>query len=446
MDSAQSSSQSIQATRFRWVICGLLFFATAINYVDRQVIGLLKPVLQDEFGFTERDYAAIVFSFQAAYSVGLLLAGRLMDRVGVRIGLAVAVGVWSLATMAHGAATWFPWLRFPAVSIDPPAIALLGGATAGFAIARVVLGLGEAGNFPAAVKAVSEWFPRKERSLAVGIFNSGSNVGALLAPIFIPWITLVYGWEFTFVFIGLLGFVWLVGWLIFYRSPECHPSVNAAELATIRSDPPESTEKIPWRSLLPHRETWAFAAGKFLTDPIWWLYLFWIPDFLKRNHGLDLKTMGLPLIMIYLAADAGSIGGGWLSSHLISRGWSLNPARKTTMLLCALAVTPMLFAAKASNLWVAVGLVSLAAAAHQGWSANLFTMVSDVFPRRAVGSVVGLGGMAGSIGGMLIALAVGEILQKTGSYALIFIAAASFYLLALGIIQALAPKLEPVNI
>jgi ACS family hexuronate transporter-like MFS transporter len=445
MDSAKSSSQSIPATRFRWVICGLLFFATGINYIDRQVIGLLKPVLQGEFGFTERDYAAIVFSFQAAYSIGLLLAGRLMDRVGVRIGLAVAVGVWSLATIAHGAAAWFPWLRFPAVTIDPPAIALLGGATAGFAIARVMLGLGEAGNFPAAVKAVSEWFPRKERSLAVGIFNSGSNVGALLAPIFIPWITLVYGWEVTFVFIGLLGFVWLAGWLIFYRSPECHPSVNAAELAIIRSDPPESTEKIPWRSLLPHRETWAFAAGKFLTDPIWWLYLFWIPDFLKRNHGLDLKTMGLPLIVIYLAADVGSIGGGWLSSHLISRGWPVNRARKIAMLLCALAVTPMLFAAKASNLWVAVGLVSLAAAAHQGWSANLFTMVSDVFPRRAVGSVVGLGGMAGSIGGMLIALAVGEILQKTGSYVLIFLAAASFYLLALGIIQALAPKLEPVK-
>jgi ACS family hexuronate transporter-like MFS transporter len=441
-----SNPNSKSPTHFRWVICALLFFATAINYIDRQVIGLLKPVLQGEFGFNERDYASIVFAFQAAYSLGLLLAGRLMDRIGVRIGLAVAIGVWSIATMAHGAAAWFPWLRFPAVSIDPPAIALLGGATAGFAIARVVLGLGEAGNFPAAVKAASEWFPRKERSLAVGIFNSGSNVGALLAPLFIPWITLVYGWEFTFVFIGLLGFVWLAGWLLLYRAPECHPSVNAAELATIRSEPPESTEKIPWRSLLQHRETLAFAAGKFLTDPIWWLYLFWVPDFLKRNHGLDLKTMGLPLIVIYLAADAGSIGGGWLSSNLISRGWSLNRARKSTMLLCALAVTPMLFAAKASNLWVAVGLVSLAAAAHQGWSANLFTMVSDVFPRRAVGSVVGLGGMAGSIGGMLIALAVGEILQKTGSYALIFVVAASSYLVALLVIQLLAPRLDSVGL
>jgi ACS family hexuronate transporter-like MFS transporter len=446
MTQIHPSPSPLKPTKFRWVVCALLLFATAINYIDRQVIGLLKPVLQGEFGFDERDYASIVFSFQAAYSFGLLSAGWLMDRIGVRVGLALAVGVWSLATMAHGAAHWFPWLRFPAVCLDPPMMVLLCGATAGFAIARVVLGFGEAGNFPAAVKAVSEWFPQKERSIAVGIFNSGSNIGALAAPLFIPWITLVYGWQVAFVLIGLLGFLWLAAWLLLYKAPESHPLVNSAELAYIRSGPPETTGKIPWRSLWPHRQTWAFAMGKFLTDPIWWLYLFWVPDFLKRNHGLDLKTMGLPLIIIYLAADAGSIGGGWLSSHLISRGWSLNRARKSTMLLCALAVTPMLFAAKASELWVAVGLVSLAAAAHQGWSANLFTMVSDVFPRRAVGSVVGLGGMAGSIGGMLIALAVGEILQKTGSYALIFIVAASSYLVALLVIQLLAPRLNPVRL
>lgn len=369
-----------------------------------------------------------------------------MDRIGVRVGLALAVGVWSFSTIAHGAAHWFPWLRFPAVCIDPPAAILLCGATAGFAIARVVLGFGEAGNFPAAVKAVSEWFPRKERSLAIGIFNSGSNIGALAAPLLIPWITLAYGWQAAFVCIGLLGFVWLGTWWWLYRSPESHPFVNAAELAHIRSDPPEPAGKIPWRSLWPHRQTWAFAAGKFLTDPIWWLYLFWVPDFLKRNHGLDLKTMGLPLVAIYLAADAGSIGGGWLSSHLISRGWTVNLARKATMLLCALAVTPILFAVRVDDLWTAVALVSLAAAAHQGWSANLFTLVSDVFPRRAVGSVVGLGGMAGSIGGMLIALAVGEILQKTGSYALIFVVAASAYLVALLVIQLLAPRLDPVRL
>ena len=436
----------LNRTKFRWVVCALLLFATAINYIDRQVIGLLKPVLQGEFGFDERDYASIVFSFQAAYSIGLLFAGWLIDRIGVRVGLALAVGVWSLATIAHGAAHWFPWLRFPAVCIDPPAVIPLCGATAGFAIARVVLGFGEAGNFPAAVKAVSEWFPRKERSLAVGIFNSGSNIGALAAPLLIPWITLVYGWQAAFVCIGLLGFVWLVAWWGLYRAPEFHPFVNAAELAHIRSDPPEPAGKIPWRSLWPHRQTWAFAVGKFLTDPIWWLYLFWVPDFLKRNHGLDLKTMGLPLVAIYLAADAGSIGGGWLSSHLISRGWTVNLARKATMLLCALAVTPMLFAAQVDDLWTAVALVSLAAAAHQGWSANLFTLVSDVFPRRAVGSVVGLGGMAGSIGGMLIALAVGEILQKTGSYALIFGVAASAYLVALLVIQLLSPRLDPVRL
>ena len=442
----QHSPSPLNRTKFRWVVCALLLFATAINYIDRQVIGLLKPVLQGEFGFDERDYASIVFSFQAAYSIGLLFAGWLIDRIGVRVGLALAVGVWSLATIAHGAAHWFPWLRFPAVCIDPPALILLCGATAGFAIARVVLGFGEAGNFPAAVKAVSEWFPRKERSLAVGIFNSGSNIGALAAPLLIPWITLVYGWQAAFVCIGLLGFVWLVAWWGLYRAPEFHPFVNAAELAHIRSDPPEPAGKIPWRSLWPHRQTWAFAVGKFLTDPIWWLYLFWVPDFLKRNHGLDLKTMGLPLVAIYLAADAGSIGGGWLSSHLISRGWTVNLARKATMLLCALAVTPMLFAAQVDDLWTAVALVSLAAAAHQGWSANLFTLVSDVFPRRAVGSVVGLGGMAGSIGGMLIALAVGEILQKTGSYALIFGVAASAYLVALLVIQLLSPRLDPVRL
>ena len=440
------SPSPLNRTKFRWVVCALLLFATAINYIDRQVIGLLKPVLQGEFGFDERDYASIVFSFQAAYSIGLLFAGWLIDRIGVRVGLALAVGVWSLATIAHGAAHWFPWLRFPAVCIDPPAVILLCGATAGFAIARVVLGFGEAGNFPAAVKAVSEWFPRKERSLAVGIFKSGSNIGALAAPLIIPWITLAYGWQAAFVCIGLLGFVWLAAWWGLYRAPEFHPFVNAAELAHIRSDPPEPAGKIPWRSLWPHRQTWAFAVGKFLTDPIWWLYLFWVPDFLKRNHGLDLKTMGLPLVAIYLAADAGSIGGGWLSSHLISRGWTVNLARKATMLLCALAVTPMLFAAQVDDLWTAVALVSLAAAAHQGWSANLFTLVSDVFPRRAVGSVVGLGGMAGSIGGMLIALAVGEILQKTGNYALIFGVAASAYLVALLVIQLLSPRLDPVRL
>jgi ACS family hexuronate transporter-like MFS transporter len=433
-------------TNVRWLICALLFFAAAINYIDRQVIGILKPTLQEQFHFNEQDYAAIVFTFQAAYAIGLLLSGRIMDRIGVRRGFALAVVVWSIGAVMHGAADWLPWLRIPTLSIDPPAVVFLGGATAGLALSRLVLGLGEAGNFPASIKAVAEWFPKKERALATGIFNSGTNIGALVTPLVVPWITLAYGWQWAFVITGVLGFGWVIWWFVSYRDPDTHPGVNAAELAIIQSDPVEKTAAIPWSRLLPHRQTWAFAAGKFLTDPIWWLYLFWVPDFLKRNHGLDLKTMGLPLVVIYLVADVGSIGGGWLSSHLIKRGWSTNAARKTAMLVCALAVVPMLAAAQVKSLWMAVALVSIAAAAHQGWSANLFTLVSDMFPKRAVGSVVGIGGMAGSVGGMLIALVVGAILQKTGSYVPIFVMAASAYLVALVIIQLLVPQLAPADL
>ena len=433
-------------TNVRWLICALLFFAAAINYIDRQVIGLLKPTLQEQFHFDEQDYAAIVFTFQAAYAIGLLLSGRIMDRIGVRRGFALAVVVWSIGAVMHGAADWLPWLRIPTLSINPPAVVFLGGATAGLALSRLVLGLGEAGNFPASIKAVAEWFPKKERALATGIFNSGTNIGALVTPLVVPWITLAYGWQWAFVITGVLGFGWVIWWFVSYRDPDTHPGVNAAELAIIQSDPVEKTAAIPWSRLLPHRQTWAFAAGKFLTDPIWWLYLFWVPDFLGRNHGLDLKTMGLPLVVIYLVADVGSIGGGWLSSHLIKRGWSTNDARKTAMLVCALAVVPMLAAAQVKSLWMAVALVSIAAAAHQGWSANMFTLVSDMFPKRAVGSVVGIGGMAGSVGGMVMALVVGEFLEKTGSYAPIFVMAASAYLVALVIIQLLVPQLAPADL
>ncbi len=435
-------------TNIRWVICGLLFFAAAINYIDRQVIGILKSTLQKEFDFDERAYAAIVFSFQAAYAIGLLVSGRIMDRIGVRVGFSLAVILWSLGAMAHAMANWFPWIKLPTIAIDPPTIAvvLLGGSTAGFAIARIILGLGEGGNFPASIKTVAEWFPKKERALATGIFNSGTNVGALLTPILVPWITLVWGWQWAFLATGLLGFGWVAFWWVFYNSPEEHKWVSKSELAHIQSDPTESTEHVAWSSLFPYRQLWAFACGKFLTDPIWWLYLFWVPDFLQKNHGLDLKTMGLPLVVIYLVADIGSIGGGWLSSHFIKRGWTMNAARKTAMLACALAVVPIVFAAQTTNLWLAVALVSIAAAAHQGWSANLFTLTSDMFPKQAVGSVVGIGGMAGAIGGMFIALIVGEILQKTGSYVPIFIIAGSAYLVALLLIHILAPRLEPATI
>ena len=428
---------------FRWYICALLFFAATINYIDRQVIGILKPTLQTEFGWSEIDYADIIFAFQLAYAAGFLVAGRVMDSLGVRLGFALAIVVWSVAAIAHAEAEVFG----PAAA----AILALGGlsysaSVAGFMAARFALGIGEAGNFPAAIKATAEWFPRRERALATGIFNSGTNVGALATPLVVPWITLNWGWYWAFVATGILGFLWLAAWWPLYRRPEEHPRVTAQELAYIASDPPDTAVQIPWRTLLPHRQTWAFMIGKFLTDPIWWLYLFWIPDFLHRNHGIDLKTIGPPLVAIYLVADVGSIGGGWLSSSLIRRGWSVNAGRKAAMLACAIAVVPMVFASGASNLWVAVALVSLAAAAHQGWSANLFTTASDMFPRKAVGSVVGLGGMAGAVGGMLIAKLTGYLLQATGSYLPVFFIAAFAYLIGLAIIHLLVPRLEPAQL
>lgn len=412
--------------RYRWVICALLFFATTINYIDRQVLGILATDenFKRTIGWSEAEYGYVTTAFQAAYAIGLLLVGYLMDRFGTRKGFSFAIVFWSVAAMAHA----------------------LARSALGFGVVRFALGLGEAGNFPASIKTVAEWFPKKERALATGIFNSGSNVGAIMAPLAVPFIAVTYGWQWAFIITGLLGFIWLVFWLMVYRRPEEHPKLSPAELAYIQSDPAEPVTKIPWARLLPHRQTWAFAIGKFLTDPIWWVYLFWLPKFLNTNYGLNITQIGLPLVVIYVAADVGSIGGGWLSGSFIRRGWSVNRARKTAMLICALAVVPIIFAARASNLWVAVGLVSLAAAAHQGWSANLFTMTSDMFPRRAVGSVVGIGGMAGSIGGMLIATTVGLILQYTGSYVPIFIIAGSAYLVAITVIHLLAPRLEPASV
>jgi MFS transporter, ACS family, hexuronate transporter len=429
--------------RYRWVICGLLFFAATINYIDRQVIGILKPTLQQQFGWSEIDYADIVFSFQFAYAIGLLLAGRMIDRLGTRLGFAIAVLVWSLAAMAHAGATVFG----PAAAT---LLAMFGLAyapsVAGFIAARFALGIGEAGNFPAAIRATAEWFPIKERAFATGIFNSGTNVGALITPIIVPWVTVMYGWEWAFILTGAIGFFWLLFWLPMFGSPDTHPRVNAAELAHIHSEPSPPPTYLPLRAILPHRQTWAFAIGKFLTDPIWWLYLFWVPDFLNRNHGLNLLAAGPPLVAIYLIADVGSIGGGWLSSTLLKRGWSVNSARKTAMLIAAIAVVPIMFASVATNLWVAVLLVGIAAAAHQGWSANLFTLSSDMFPRHAVGTVVGFGGMAGAVGGMLIAKLTGYILQTTGSYVPVFIIAGVAYLIALGIVHLLAPRLEKAQI
>jgi ACS family hexuronate transporter-like MFS transporter len=428
---------------YRWVVCALLFFAATINYIDRQVLGLLKPTLQQQFGWSEIDYADIVFSFQLAYAIGLLLAGRLIDRLGTRLGFALAVLVWSIAAMAHAEATLYG-----------PAVATLLGvfglayapSVAGFIAARFALGIGEAGNFPASIKAVAEWYPARERALATGIFNSGTNIGAVVTPLVVPWITIAYGWYWAFIVTGALGFVWLLFWLPMFGSPERHPRVSASELAHIQSDPIQKSTVVPLKAILPLRQTWAFAVGKFMTDPIWWLYLFWVPDFLNRNHGLNLLAVGPPLVAIYLIADIGSIGGGWISSALLKRGWSVNTARKTAMLIAALAVVPIMFASVASSLWMAVILVGIAAAAHQGWSANLFTLTTDMFPKHAVGTVVGFGGMAGAVGGMLIAKVTGYILETTGSYVPVFFIAGLAYLTALGLIHLLVPRLERAEV
>ena len=438
-----SPISTARAGGYRWVICALLFLAATINYIDRQVIGILKPTLQAEFGWSEIDYADIIFAFQLAYAIGFVLAGRLMDRVGARIGFTVAIVIWSLAALAHAEAAVY----------GPSAAALLGlagltysASVAGFIVARFALGLGESGNFPAAIKVVADWFPKRERALATGIFNSGTNVGALVTPLVVPAIAVTWGWYWAFVATGAIGFAWLALWWPLYGHPESHRRVSAAELAHIRSDPAEPAARVPWGTLLRYRQTWAFAIGKFLTDPIWWLYLFWIPDFLNRTYGINLSTIGPPLVAIYLVADTGSIAGGWLSSALIKRGWTVNTGRKTAMLVCAAAVVPMAFASRAHDLWAAVALVGIAAAAHQGWSANLFTLVSDTFPRQAVGSVVGIGGTAGAIGGMLIAKITGYILQTTGSYLPVFLIAAFAYLTALAVIHMLAPRLESAEV
>jgi ACS family hexuronate transporter-like MFS transporter len=434
---------SARAGYFRWTICGLLFLAATINYVDRQVIGLLKPTLQQQFGWSEIDYADIVFSFQLAYAIGFVFAGRMIDRLGTKLGFSLALLVWSVAAIAHAEAPVY----------GPAVAALLGvigltysGSVAGFIAARFLLGLGESANFPASIKTVAEWFPASERALATGIFNAGTNVGVLVAALFVPWIAYTWGWYWAFVATGALGLLWLALWWPLYGSPSTHRRVNAGELAYIRSDPPDPAAEISWLSLIRYRQTWAVAVAKFGTDPIWWLYLFWIPDFLHRRHGIDLQSMALPLIVIYLIADIGSVGGGWLSSSLLKRGWNRNAARKTAMLTCALSVTPIAFAAFANREWVAVLLVGLAASAHQGWSANVYTLASDMFPRKAVGSVIGFAGMSGSIGGMLIAKVTGYILQATGSYVPVFLIAASAYLVTLLVVHLLVPRLEPARI
>jgi MFS transporter, ACS family, hexuronate transporter len=415
---------SSRAGYFRWVICALLLFGTTKNYMDRQVLGILKGTLQHDLGWNDIDFGNLVLAFQAAYAVGMVVVGWVVDRLGTRLGYALSMVFWSLASMGHA----------------------LGSSFTSFIVARSALGFGESGIFPASIKTVAEWFPKKERALATGIFNSGANFGAILTPLVVPWITYRWGWRWAFVATGASGFVWLAFWLLLYRRPEEHSLVSPAELAYIRSDPQVPPARIAWALLLPHRQTWAFVVAKFLTDPIWWFYLFWIPDFLQRRHGLALMNIRLPIVVIYVMADVGSVAGGWLSSGLIHRGRSVNFARKIALLICAVCVVPIVFAYNMESLWGAVLLIGLAAAAHQGFSANLFTLTSDTFPTQAVGSVVGMGGMAGAVGGMLIATIVGHTLQWTGSYMIPFLMAGFAYLLALGAIQLLLPKLEAAEI
>ena len=416
----------VRVGRYRWMICGLLFAATAINYIDRQTIGVLKPTLQAELKWTEVSYADIVFWFQAAYAIGYLGFGPVIDRIGARVGYAVAFSVWTLAHIGHGFVH----------SITQ------------FALVRFALGLGESGSFPSSLKAVSEWFPQKERALAVGIFNAGSNVGAIVTPLVVPAITLAWGWRAAFIITGAATFIWLIAWLAMYRSPGTHRKLSAPELAYIRSgedvSAPQASVSVSWPKLLKVRETWAYALGKFLTDPIWWLYLFWLPDFLSKRYNLDLKSFGPPLVTIYLLSDIGSVVGGWASSRLMKSGRSANAARKITMLICALAVTPIVFAQFVSHLWIAVAIIGLATAAHQAWSANLMTLPSDMFPRVAVGSAVGIGGMAGAVGGMLMSKYNGYILDVFGSYQPIFALAGGAYIAGIAVIHFLSPRLARV--
>lgn len=411
-------------SRYRWTILALLFFATTINYIDRQVLGILAPTLQRELGWSETDYASIVSWFSLMYGIGMIGMGRLLDRVGTRRGFAFAITAWSLAAMGHAIAR----------------------TAAGFSAARAFLGLGESGNFPAAVKTVSEWFPKSERALAVGIFNAGSNVGAVVAPIAVPWLALTWGWRAAFIATGAVGFVWLVFWLAIYRGPAEHPKVSPSELAHIRSDAEDKVERIPWLQLLRYRQTWAFLLGKALTDPVWLFYLFWLPKFLYSGWGVSLSGLAAPLVAIYVFADVGSVAGGWFSSALIKRGWSVNRARKTAMLVAALLIVPTLMAPRMTNMWAAVALVSVAAAAHQWWSANLFTTVSDMFPRSAVGSVIGIGGFGGAMAGFLFQKSTGRILEATGGkYGVIFLICGVVYVGAWVIVNLLAPKLDRVD-
>lgn len=424
--------------RYRWTICSLLFFATTINYLDRSVISLLKPYLETQFKWTESDYADIVIAFQLSYAVGMILVGRFIDKVGTKIGYALSTLVWSLAAMGHALAT----------------------GTMGFAIARAALGVSEAGNFPAAIKTTSEWFPKKERAYATGIFNSGANIGAIIAPLTVPLIAEKMGWQWAFILTGAIGFIWLALWVFVYEIPAKNKHLSKAEFAYINSDTDEPVDtletapKTSWFKLLAFKQTWAFVLGKFLTDPVWWFYLFWLPAFLDAQYNVTGTAVALPIALVYTLSSFGSIAGGWLPLYLVKKGWPVYKARKTSMLIYAFCVIPVVFAQwlGSMNMWFAVLIIGLAAAAHQAWSANIFTTVSDMFPKKTVASVTGIGGMAGAVGGILIALLAGMLFDKykalgnieTGYYIMFFICG-SAYLIAWVVMHLLVPKEKMVN-
>jgi ACS family hexuronate transporter-like MFS transporter len=419
-------NQNSKKTNFRWVIVALLFFATTVNYFDRFLMGIMAPFLEKEIGWTEMEYGYIIFSFQLAYAIGTLLAGYVIDQLGTRWGLSLAVGLWSIASMLHAAAR--NWV--------------------GFAVARIGLGLTEAGNFPAAIKTVAEWFPKKERALATGLFNGGSNVGAILAPILIPIIIATLGsWQWVFILSGFLGFFWLLFWLILYKNPDKNRFVNLAEIEYIRDGEEENIESIKWIKLLKYRQTWAVALGKLFADPVWYFYLFWGAKFLNSKFGIDLKELALPLVMIYVVADLGGITGGAVSSFLMKRGRSVNFSRKVTMLGSALLVLPVMSVPYYTSIFFSVGLIALAAAAHCSWSANIFTVASDLFPKKVVATVTGFATTVSTLGGMLMALAVGYVLNESGQegYNVAFAVASFGYLIGIVVLHLLVPDMKPLS-
>jgi MFS transporter, ACS family, hexuronate transporter len=410
---------------YRWRILMLIFFATTINYIDRQVIGMLKPYIANDLGWTESGYGYIVTAFQVAYALGLLFSGRILDKIGTKTGYSIAIIIWSFAGMAHAAAR----------------------SVFSFGAARFFLGLGESANFPAAVKSVAEWFPKKERALATGLFNSGSSIGAITAPIIVNSITMLYGWQWAFIITGATGFVWIVFWLLLYKLPKNHSKLTKAEYEYIHSDQEYEDEKpMSWRKIIVYRQTIAICLSRFVTDWVWWFFLFWGPAFLNKTFGINLKEVVLPLITIYSVAGIGGISIGWLSSYFLKSGKSIDYSRKTSILICALIVLPIIAAPKINNLWIVTGLISLAAAAHQGWASNIFTVVSDIFPKKAVGTVVGLSGFAGAIGGALAASLVGLVLEVTDSYFLILTIAGFSYLIAWVILKFMILKIEPIKL